>query len=285
MARKEKRLLPQAAGAGIVRGFFLGSVLRPAIKHYSHPEVVGLENLADVSPPLIFAANHSSHMDTPLLLNSLPKELRHKTLVTAASDYFFSKRWLGFFVSVAIGAVPMDRVASKKTLVDVDRLLADEWCLIIYPEGSRTLDGRLYRGRTGIARLALSAQAPIVPVGITGTYDAMPAGRSWPVHAKVQVHFGKPLKFGRYRLGVADQLVLRAITDQVIYEIMMLSGQTYVDEYVTSAKARRSRVPSETGQAAGDEASPALPDGAGEADEDEASQNEAEDASRDFPSG
>lgn len=286
MARKEKRLLPQRAGAGIVRGFFLGSVLRPAIKHYSHPEVVGLENLADVSPPLIFAANHSSHMDTPLLLNSLPKELRHKTLVTAASDYFFSKRSLGFFVSVAIGAVPMDRnVASKKTLVDVDRLLADKWCLIIYPEGSRTLDGSLYRGRTGIARLALSAQTPIVPVGITGTYDAMPAGRSWPVHAKVQVRFGKPLKFGRYRLGVADQLVLRAITDQVMYEIMMLSGQTYVDEYVTSAKARRSRVPSETGQAVGDKASPALPDGAGEADDDEASQNEAEDDSRDIPPG
>jgi 1-acyl-sn-glycerol-3-phosphate acyltransferase len=286
MADKEKRLLPQVAGAGIARAFFLGGVLRPAIKHYSRPEVIGLENLADVSPPLIFAANHSSHMDTPLILNSLPKELRHKTLVAAASDYFFSKRWLGFFVSVAIGAVPMDRKAvGTKTLVNVDRLLADEWCLVIYPEGSRTLDGRLYRGRTGIARLALSAQAPIVPVGITGTYDALPAGRSRPVHAPVQIRFGKPLKFDRYRLGVADQLVLRAITDQVMYEVMMLSGQTYIDEYVTSAKARQSRVSSETGQAADDQASPALPDGAGEADEDGASGSEAQDASRDVPSG
>jgi 1-acyl-sn-glycerol-3-phosphate acyltransferase len=288
MARKGKRLLPQAAGAGAARGFFLGGVLRPAIKHYVHPEVIGLENLVDVSPPLILAANHSSHMDTPLILNSLPKELRRKTLVAAASDYFFSSRWLGLFVSVAIGAVPMDRkAASKQTMDDVDRLLADKWCLVIYPEGSRTLDGRLYRGKTGIARLALSAQAPIVPVGIVGTYDAMPAGRSWPVSGQVQVRFGKPLTFDRYRLGVADQLVLRAITDQVMYEIMMLSGQTYIDEYVTSAKARQSRAASETDQAAADDtASPAPPDEAGDTDEaEEAPQDEADDASRDVSSG
>ena len=257
MARKGKRLLSQAAGAGAVRGFFLGGVLRPAIKHYVHPEVVGLENLTNVSPPLILAANHSSHMDTPLILNSLPKELRRKTLVAAASDYFFSSRTRGWFFSVAIGAVPMDRrTASKQTMDSVDRLLADKWCLLIYPEGSRTLDGRLYRGRTGIARLALSAHAPIVPVGVSGTYDVMPAGRSWPTSGQVQVRFGKPLTFDRYLLGVADQLVLRAITDQVMYEIMMLSRQTYVDEYVTSAKMRRLRSDAQDGQEADGEAAP-----------------------------
>ena len=261
MARKGKRLPAQAAGAGLARGVFLGGMLRPAIKHYVHPEIIGLENLADQSPPLILAANHSSHMDTPLILNSLPKELRRKTLVAAASDYFYSSRWLGLFVSVAVGAVPMDRrAASKQTMDEVDQLLEEKWCLVLYPEGSRTLDGRLYRGKTGIARLALSAHAPIVPVGIAGTYDAMPAGRSWPVPGQVQVRFGKPLTFDRYRLGVADQLVLRAITNQVMYEIMMLSGQTYVDEYVTSAKRRQSRAASETDQEASDEASPAMAD-------------------------
>jgi len=261
MARKGKRLPAQAAGAGLARGVFLGGMLRPAIKHYVHPEIIGLENLADQSPPLILAANHSSHMDTPLILNSLPKELRRKTLVAAASDYFYSSRWLGLFVSVAVGAVPMDRrAASKQTMHEVDQLLEEKWCLVLYPEGSRTLDGRLYRGKTGIARLALSARAPIVPVGIAGTYDAMPAGRSWPVPGQVQVRFGKPLTFDRYRLGVADQLVLRAITDQVMYEIMMLSGQTYVDEYVTSAKVRQSRAASETAQEASDEASLAVPE-------------------------
>jgi 1-acyl-sn-glycerol-3-phosphate acyltransferase len=255
MARNGKRPLAQAPGAGLARGVFLGGVLRPAIKHYVHPEVTGLENLAEQSPPLILAANHSSHMDTPLLLNSMPKELRRKTLVAAASDYFFSTRARGFFVSVAIGAVPMDRrIVSKQTMAEVDQLLADKWCLVIYPEGSRTL--------------ALSAHAPIVPVGIAGTYDSMPAGRSWPVSGQVQVRFGKPLTFDRYRLGVADQLVLRAITDQVMYEIMMLSGQTYIDEYVTSAKVRQSRADSEAALQDGDDAGQAPPDEADDAPDD-----------------
>ena len=261
MARKGERLLPQKFGAGLARGFFLGGTLRPVINHYVHPEVTGLENLAGLSPPLILAANHSSHMDTPLIVNSLPKELRHRTLVAAASDYFFSSRALGLFVSLAVGAVPMDRrAAGRQTMDKVDDLLEQKWCLVIYPEGSRTIDGRLYRGKTGIARLALSAKAPIVPVGIAGTYDTMPAGRSWPVSGRVEVRFGKPLTFDRYRLGVADQLVLRAITDQVMYEIMMLSGQTYIDEYVTSAKVRRSRASSEADRAASDGAGPAPPD-------------------------
>jgi 1-acyl-sn-glycerol-3-phosphate acyltransferase len=273
MARKARRPLAQAPGAGIARGVFLGGVLRPAIKHYVHPEAIGLESLAEQSPPLILAANHSSHMDTPLILNSLPREVRRKTLVAAASDYFFSSRARGFFVSVAIGAVPMDRrTVSKQTMDEAEQLLADKWCLLVYPEGSRTLDGRLYRGKTGIARLALSAHAPIVPVGIVGTYDVMPAGRSWPVAGHVQVRFGKPLTFDRYRLGVADQLVLRAITDQVMYEIMMLSGQTYIDEYVTSAKVRQTRADSEPVQAE-DEASVALPDEADETSGDESGQD------------
>ena len=266
MARKGDRLLPQKFGAGLARGFFVGGGLRPVINHYVHPEVTGLENLADLDPPLILAANHSSHMDTPLILNSLPKELRHRTLVAAASDYFFTSRALGLFVSLAMGAVPMDRrAASKQTMDKVDNLLEQKWCLVIYPEGSRTLDGRLYRGKTGIARLALSARAPVVPVGIVGTYNAMPAGRSWPVRHRVKVHFGKPLTFDRYRLGVADQLVLRAITDQVMYEIMMLTGQTYVDEYVSRAKARQSKAGSDTEEKPDETAGADLPD---EADED-----------------
>ena len=256
MARKGDRLLPQKFGAGVARGFFLNGALRPVIKAYVHPEVTGLDNLADLDPPLILAANHSSHMDTPLILNSLPKELRHRTLVAAASDYFFSSRMLGLFVSLAIGAIPMDRrAASRQTMDKVDQLLEQNWCLVIYPEGSRTVDGQLYRGKTGIARLALSARAPIVPVGIVGTYNAMPAGRSWPKTGHVQVRFGKPLTFDRYRLGVADQLVLRAITDQVMYEIMMLTGQTYVDEYVSRAKARQSRAAADDRQD-GDRAGP-----------------------------
>jgi 1-acyl-sn-glycerol-3-phosphate acyltransferase len=239
---KGERMLQQKVSSGIARGFFLNGALRPIIRHYVHPKIIGLENLEGQSPPLILAANHSSHMDTPLILNSLPKDLRRRTLVAAASDYFFASRLMGLFVSVAIGAVPMERrVASKQSMEQVDQLLAEKWCLVMYPEGSRTLDGRLYKGKTGIARLALSANVPVVPVGIVGTYGAMPAGRSWPVSGQVEVHFGKPLTFERYSLGAANQLVLRAITDQIMYDIMALTGLSYVDEYVSAAKARQSR--------------------------------------------
>jgi len=233
----------QAAAAGFSRSLFLGA-LRPIIQYYVHPVVSGLENLSGHSPPLLLVANHSSHMDTPLILNSLPKDLRRRTLVAAASDYFFSSRLLGLFVSVAVGAVPMDRrAAGKQTMATVDRLLAQRWCLLMYPEGSRTPDGRLYRGKTGIARLALSADVPVVPVGVVGTYNSMPGGRSWPVPGQVEVRFGKPLTFERYHVGLPSQLVLRAITDQIMYDIMTLTGLTYADEYVGKAKARqRSRV-------------------------------------------
>ncbi len=242
MARKGERMLQQKVSSGIARGFFLNGALRPIIRHYVHPKVSGLEHLEGVSPPLILAANHSSHMDTPLILNSLPKDLRRRTLVAAASDYFFASRLMGLFVSVAIGAVPMERrTASKESMAQVDQLLDQQWCLVMYPEGSRTLDGRLYKGKTGIARLALSAKVPVVPVGVVGTYGAMPAGRSWPVSGHAEVRFGKPLTFERYSLGAANQLVLRAITDQIMYDIMALTGLSYVDEYVSAAKARQSR--------------------------------------------
>lgn len=242
MPSKGERMLQQKVSSGIARGFFLNGALRPIIRHYVHPKISGLENLEGHGPPLILAANHSSHMDTPLILNSLPKDLRRRTLVAAASDYFFASRLMGLFVSVAIGAVPMERrVASKQSMEQVDQLLAEKWCLVMYPEGSRTPDGRLYKGKTGIARLALSSKVPVVPVGIVGTYGAMPAGRSWPVAGQAEVRFGKPLTFERYSLGAANQLVLRAITDQIMYDIMALTGLAYVDEYVSAVKARQSR--------------------------------------------
>jgi 1-acyl-sn-glycerol-3-phosphate acyltransferase len=240
MARKSHRLLAQKVGSGLARGFFLKGTLRPIIGHYVHPRVTGLENLSGQTPPLILAANHSSHMDTPLILNSLPHGLRRRTLVAAASDYFFANRLLGTFVSVAVGAVPLDRqVASKQNLAAMERLLKQNWCLVVYPEGSRSPDGLLYKGRTGVARLALSAGVPVIPVGITGTYSSMPAGRSWPISGHVEVHFGKPLTFDRYQSNTAHRIALRAITDEIMYQIMVLSGLTYVDEYASVVKAKK----------------------------------------------
>jgi 1-acyl-sn-glycerol-3-phosphate acyltransferase len=240
---RKRRLLAQAVSAQLARGLFINGGFRPIIHHYVHPTVSGLDNLAGISPPFLMAPNHSSHMDTPLLLMSLPKDIRRRTLVAAASDYFFTSRLLGTFVSVAMGAVPMERrTGGRQTMTSVSQILSQKWCLVMYPEGSRTPDGRLYKGKTGIARLALETAVPVVPVGIIGTYHSMPGGRSWPITGRVEVKFGKPLTFERYRLGGTSQVVLRAITDQIMYDIMSLSRLTYVDEYVTKAKARASSV-------------------------------------------
>lgn len=242
MAGERERMLAQRFGIGLARGFFINGTLRPIIRHYVHPQVTGLENLSDQPPPLILAANHCSHMDTPLILSSLPRDLRRKTLVAAASDYFFANRLLGLFVSVAVGAVPLDRKAANwQNLVTMEDLLGQDWCLILYPEGGRSPDGRLYKGRTGVARLALSSHAPVVPVGVTGTYGSMPAGRSWPIAGHAEVHFGKPLTFGDHQPGMADHVVLRTITNEIMNVIKDLSGLSYVDEYASEVKARKSR--------------------------------------------
>jgi 1-acyl-sn-glycerol-3-phosphate acyltransferase len=240
MARRGDRTLTRGLGSELARGFFLEGTLGPVIKHYEHPKVTGLENLLGQTPPLILAANHCSHMDTPLILNSLRADLRRKTLVAAAADYFFANRLRGLLVSMAVGAVPLDRqAASKQGLAEIDQLLKQGWCMVLYPEGSRSQDGQLHKGRTGVARLALSAHAPVIPVGITGTYHAMPKGRSWPVSGHVEVQFGKPLTFDVCQSEVADQDLLRAITDQIMHEIMLLGGQSYVNQYTRTAGDRQ----------------------------------------------
>lgn len=239
MARRGDRTLARGLGSRLARGLFLEGTLRPVIKHYEHPKVIGLENLSGQAPPLILAANHCSHMDTPLILNSLPADLRRKTLVAAAADYFFANRLLGLLVSIAVGAVPLDRqAASERDLAAIDQLLKQGWCMVLYPEGSRSPDGQLHKGRTGVARLALSAHAPVIPVGIAGTYHAMPKGRSWPIAGHVEVQFGKPLTFDVYQSEMADQGLLRTITDQIMHEIMILGGQSYVNQYTRTAGLR-----------------------------------------------
>ena len=108
----------------------------------------------------------------------------------------------------------------------------------VFPEGTRSPDGCLYRGRTGVARMALQARVPVIPVGIRGTFQAMPAGATMPRSSRVDISFGQPLRFDRYFDRAADRLVVRAVTDEVMREIAALSGQQYVDEYAARSKRR-----------------------------------------------
>ncbi|CAN5723799.1 hypothetical protein BH24ACT26_BH24ACT26_19690 [soil metagenome] len=178
-----------------MRNWILCYVLGPIITLYTHPRVRGLEHLTGLRHPVVFAANHSSHMDTPLLLRALPAQWRRKTVVVAAADYFFRNRALASLVSLAFGAVPIERKAatSRDSAARLNEIVRASYNLVVYPEGTRSRDGTMGGLRSGAARLVLEHAIPLVPVHIHGTHDAMPPGRWWPRRHSVSVSFGPPI--------------------------------------------------------------------------------------------
>jgi 1-acyl-sn-glycerol-3-phosphate acyltransferase len=171
-------------------------VLGPIIRHYTHPRVVGKDNLAALDPPVVFAANHSSHIDTPLLLRALPVRWRLSTAVVAAADYFFRNRLIAGLVSLAFGAIPVDRRTgrSRDSTERLNEVVRSSRSILVYPEGTRSRDGRMGVLRSGAASLALENRIPLVPVHLRGTYEAMPPGRWWPRRNPVTVSFGAPIR-------------------------------------------------------------------------------------------
>ena len=185
---------PLAVG---VRAGVQAGGLKPLVWSQVNPQVRGLENLTGLQGPVIFSANHSSHLDAPLILCSLPADWRRRTLVTAAADYFFDAWWRATGTALAFGTVPLDRRGAAGSGSSTPRdLLAADWNLVIFPEGTRSPDGQLGAFRSGAVRLAMSAAVPIVPIGLLGAFSAMPRGRGWPVRGRqqVRVRFGAPLR-------------------------------------------------------------------------------------------
>jgi 1-acyl-sn-glycerol-3-phosphate acyltransferase len=193
------------APARALRGLILSGVFRPLVAGYARVRVSGLEGLSDLSGPVVFVANHSSHVDTPILLNALSAQRRGRTLMAAAADYFYVRRSLAVTVSLAFGTVPVRRHPGdgSSALQPLERLVAGGWSLVLYAEGTRSRSGRLGRLRPGAAALAARRSVPLVPVHIAGTSALMPPGRGWMVrpadgsrrHA-VTVCFGTPLHPG-----------------------------------------------------------------------------------------
>jgi 1-acyl-sn-glycerol-3-phosphate acyltransferase len=185
---------PLAVG---VRAAVQAAGLKPLVWSEVSPQVRGLDNLVGLEGPVIFTANHSSHLDAPLILCSLPPAVRRRTLVTAAADYFFDAWWRATGTALAFGTVPLDRRATTASSSKTPRELLDGgWNLVIFPEGTRSPDGQLGSFKSGTARLAMSAGVPVVPIGLGGAYSAMPRGRGWPVPGRrpVSVRFGAPLR-------------------------------------------------------------------------------------------
>ncbi|HET7397436.1 MAG TPA: lysophospholipid acyltransferase family protein [Intrasporangium sp.] len=214
-------------------------VLGPVLKLLFRPWVEGEENIP-AEGAAIFASNHLSFSDSVFLPVVVPR----RVTFLAKSDYFTGRGLKGRLTAAffkGIGQVPVDRSggkASSAALASGLRVLRRGELLGIYPEGTRSPDGRLYRGRTGVARMALEARVPVVPVAMIGTDKAQPRGKKIPRIMRIGVRVGKPLDFSRYDGMQDDRFVLRSITDEIMYELMELSGQEYVDMYATSMKDR-----------------------------------------------
>jgi 1-acyl-sn-glycerol-3-phosphate acyltransferase len=216
------------------------AILGPLLAIVFRPWAEGTDNVPREGPAIL-ASNHLSFSDH--FFGPLP--LPRRVTFLAKSEYFTGRGLKGlisraFFSSV--GQIPVDRAggeAGERALTTGLRVLAEGRLLGIYPEGTRTPDGRLYRGKTGVARLALESGAPVIPTAMMGTFEFMPSGRLLPrLRIRPGVKFGKPLDFSRYAGLESDRLVLRAVTDEIMYALMELSGQEYVDEYAQRAKSR-----------------------------------------------
>jgi 1-acyl-sn-glycerol-3-phosphate acyltransferase len=211
--------------------------LAPALRMVFRPTVTGLENVPPTGP-VILAANHVSFADEVFT----PLAARRQIVYFAKSEYFTGHGLRGRSVAAffnAMGHVPVARGDTRSAAgvieIGVDVLEAGR-ALGIYPEGTRSRDGRLHKFRTGIARVALRSGAPVVPVGLVGTGDVKsPEGRMWH-RAPVEVHFGLPMRFGHLAEQERSARVLREVTEQVRAAVQELSGQEYVDAYAPPVK-------------------------------------------------
>ena len=176
--------------ARAVRESALGGALGPLLRSSLDVSVAGREQLDAIQPPVVFVANHASHLDGLLVLDALPGAWRQKTVVAAASDYFFDAWWRSIMAALVLNAVPLERFSGAHKQTQLASLVASGWSVLAFPEGTRSRDGTLQRIHHGPAQLALETGRPIVPVAIRGTFLAMPVGARWPRHTRVAVRFG-----------------------------------------------------------------------------------------------
>ena len=207
----------------------LSLIFRPKVEGHSHVPTNG---------PAIIASNHLSFSDSIFMPLVIPR----RVTFLAKSEYFTGKGIKGRATAAAfraLGQVPVDRSGGRSSEAALEtglRILREGKLLGIYPEGTRSPDGRLYRGRTGIARMALESGVPVIPVAMIDTDKIQPPGKALPKIMQVGIRFGEPLDFSRYEGMSGDRFILRSVTDEIMYALMDLGGQEYVDMYATRAK-------------------------------------------------
>ncbi|MGW1674253.1 lysophospholipid acyltransferase family protein [Streptomyces sp. NPDC002324] len=219
------------------RFVLIKAVLGPIMRLMFRPRVEGAEHIPG-DGPVILAGNHLTFIDSMIL----PLVCDRQVVFIGKDEYVTGKglkgRLMAWFFT-GVGMIPVDRDGGRggvAALMTGRRVLDEGRMFGIYPEGTRSPDGRLYRGRTGIARLTLMTGAPVVPFAMIGTDKIQPGGAGVPRPHRVTVRFGEAMEFSRYEGMDRDRYVLRAVTDSVMAEVMRLSGQEYVDMYASKAK-------------------------------------------------
>jgi len=230
-------------------------LLSPLLRGFFKVRVTGTENIPPTGP-VIIASNHQAFCDSLFIPLVVPR----RVTFVAKADYFRSWKTRWFFR--AISQIPMERgggKASMQSLNEAVELLRSGGVLGIYPEGTRPPDDRLHRGRTGVARLVVASGCPVLPVGVRGTRAVQPIGKKMLRPFKtVEIRFGEPIDFcSRYGDRLGDRLVLRQITDELMFEIGGLSGQTYVDRYASRRSAPKGGSPEAAALPPSSAASPA----------------------------
>ena len=209
IARQYKKMdvsWARGPSASLVRGGILAGILAPLLYLYVRHRVDGREVLSEeMTDPVIFVANHSSHLDTPTILRAIPPNWRKRTAVAAAADYFYKSRWRAWSAALVFNTVPMGRTGgglSSGASDHVHELIAEGWNLLIFPEGTRSRDGEIGKVKSGAAVLAGQHGLNIVPIWVGGTHEAMPPGQNWPKRLRgrffsrrvnVEVRFGPPI--------------------------------------------------------------------------------------------
>src|SRR5919197_320000 len=173
-------------------------LMMPFTEAMTHPRIYGSEWVEDLERPAILASNHVSHADTPLLLHALSDRTRERTAVAAAADYFYKRPWLGRVVSLWLNTFPFARTGGAQAVLhSSSELLRSGWNLLVYPEGTRSVDGRLQQFKPGIGHLAKETRAPVIPMHVRGSHRVMPKGQRIPLPAPVVIRIGRPLEVGK----------------------------------------------------------------------------------------
>lgn len=225
----------------LIRALFLDGITRPLIKTLIPPTIYGEDRIQGAPAPVIFAANHSSHLDTPLLASHIPAKYRHKTVIGAGADYFFDRTWKAALWSGLVAAIPIERTRVNRKSGELASSLLDEgWSLIIFPEGGRTPDGfgQVFKG--GIAQLAKKANTPVIPVFINGTYEALGKNSTKFKPGATAINFGYPL----YLVEDEDP---REFTHRIQRAVNELADELVTDWWTARTNAHKGTTPELTG--------------------------------------